>query len=155
MGVAYLVLLAMALLTPWPAVYKQIGIPPLALLEPFLEPSAPNTEHVGWNGIDETHPEADFNSRTREAIFVWPFDGRLERNGKVDHVARGRFPVVRVLFRHLRGTPLERQVIDNVCGNMACCNLDHWREVSAKEIAARRRIVVYTAFDSPHFKRKS
>jgi hypothetical protein len=140
-------------LTPWPAVYKQIGIPPLALLEPFLEAPANFTGHVGWNGIDPAHPEADFNEKTREAIFIWPFDGRLERNGKVDFVARGRFPVVRVLYHHLRHTKLERTIIMNTCDNMACCNLDHWRVVTREEVSARRRIVVYTAFDSPHFKR--
>ena len=145
----------MPLLTPWPAGYKDIGIPPLALLEPFLEPPANFTEHVGWNGIDQEHPEADFNKKTHEAIFVWPYTGEFIRDGHTVYTTRKRYPVVRVLFHHLRDTPLERTPIDNICGNMACCNLDHWRVVTPKEIAERRRIVVYTAFDSPHYKRHS
>lgn len=140
---------------PWPPGYREADIPSLDLLLPFLEPPANVTEHVGWNGIDKGHPEADFHPKTREAVFHWPYDGEYVRDGCTVYAPRKRYPVVRTLFYHLRDTPLARVTIENICGNMACCNLDHWRVVTPKEIAERRRIVVYTAFDSPHYKRHS
>lgn len=145
---------SMTLLTQWPPGYQDIGLPPLELIEPFLEPPANFTGHVGWNGVDKAHPEADFNPKTREAIFRWPLSGEIVRNGRTEYVSSKRYPVVRLLFYYRIGTPLARVTIENTCDNMACCNIEHWRVVSTQEIAAKRRIVVYTGFDSPHYKRQ-
>ena len=134
------------LLSPWPPGYRHGNPPPLELLLPFLEQPAPNTAHVGWNGLDTAHPEADFREKTHEAVYFWPWSGVA--------LAAQRYPVVRVLFWWLRNAREKRTSIANDCGVAACCNIDHWHVVSSAERAEKNRIVVYTAFESPTYRRK-
>lgn len=126
------------LLSGWPSVFKTRGVPPVELLVPFLEFPSPTSGHVSWNGIDPAHPEADFNPR-HEAVYRW---------------SSGRYPVVRVLYWHQRGAQGPRVSLVNDCGIVACCNIDHWHVVSSEERGAKNKISVYTAFDSPEFRRK-
>ena len=126
------------LLSAWPSTFKKVGVPPLELLLPFLEAPAPTSGHVSWNGIDPARPEADFNKQ-HEATYRW---------------STGHYPVVRVLFWHRRGVQSPRTSLVNDCGVVACCNIDHWHVVTSEERGASRRAVVYTAFDSPEFRRK-
>lgn len=142
------------LLSRWPAEFRHTGPPPLALVLPFLDPPAPNTGHVGWNGVDlRQHPEADFNSKN-EAVYIWPPDGVFTGgDGKTRTVGRLRFPVVRVLYWYEKGAREPRTVIRNVCGISACCNPDHWRIVTSAELGDARRIQVFTAFGSSKYGR--
>jgi hypothetical protein len=142
-------------LSQWPAAFRLVGVPPLELLEPFLEEPSPVSGHRSWNGVDKDHPEADFNEKTKEAVFYWPWEGNaVAVDGNEVVVRPSRYPVVRVLFWHLRNEQKPRTVIYNDCGIAACCNIDHWHVADAKECAARTKVVVLTAFDSPDYRRE-
>jgi hypothetical protein len=143
------------LLTSWPPAFKVIGVPPLELLLPFLDEPHPVSGHVGWDGCNKEHPETDFKEATREAIYRWPIDRlALDKQGDEIEVTPARYPVVRVLFWHLNNAREPRTVIENKCGIAACCNTDHWRVKTAKEMAGGKRIAVFTAFDSQDYKRE-
>lgn len=143
-------------LSQWPTSFRLIGVPPLELLDPFLEKPSPVSGHQSWNGIDKDHPEADFYEKTKEAVYYWPWSRKaVDLEGReVPDITPARYPVVRVLFWYLRDARQPRTVIRNDCGIPACCNIDHWHVADAKECAAGSRIVVYTAFDSPDYRRE-
>jgi hypothetical protein len=135
------------LLSPWPLTFKVHGVPPLELLQPFLEAPSLTTKHVSWNGVDPAHPEADFRPKTREAVYFWPWDGKA--------LSSLRYPVVRVLFWWLRNVREKGVSILNDCSVVACCNIEHWHIVTPSERARPNHPIVYTAFDSPTYRRKS
>ena len=143
------------LLSTWPPAFGSIGVPPLELLQPFLEEPHPVSGHVSWNGVDPERPEADFYEKTREAIYYWPWNREATNSkGRLINIAPARYPVVRVLYWYLREAREPRTVICNDCGIAACCNLGHWHIRTAGERAASKRIIVYSAFESPEYRRQ-
>jgi hypothetical protein len=134
-------------LSPWPSCRRDLGVPPLAVIEPFIEPPGPGGHRL-WNGATAAHPDATWN-RWREAVYRWPAVSPSEVIlGERVVVPRGAYPVVRVLCYHLQGATLPRTYIVNTCGVVACVNIEHWHVVTPEECKAWRKDHLETAFES-------